>query len=135
MSLGSIYDPTPWKNPEEPGDLGSLPELPEQKLPDSFARILDGILHASGDNESGQADPNYAKLLSVALKYRSMDFCVDPVLLELVYVLLVQFQGVSEARRTKLEHTVASSLAEDQVSLERLQHLWCHMKGLVSNAE
>ena len=135
MSFGSIYDPTPWENPEESKDPGSLGEFPDQKLPDCFARILDGILHASGDGESVNADPNYAKLLSVALKYRSMDFCVDPILLELVRVLLVQFQGITEARRLRLEHTVASSLAEDQVSLERLQHLWCHMKGLVSNAE
>ena len=135
MLFGAIYDPTPWKNPEDSKDPDPLAESPDQKLPDCFAKILDGILHASGDGETVHADPNYAKLLSVALKYQSMDFCVDPILLELVRVLLVQFQGVSEARRVRLEQTVASSLAEDQVSLERLQYLWCHMKGFVPHAK
>lgn len=101
---------------------------------DRFARILEQILAAPQGVKSVDLDSSHADLLRVAEKYSTMEFCVDPVLLELVRVLTRKIAGVSEARLARLEHTVSKSLADDQVSLQRLQHLWGQLKGLVSNA-
>ncbi len=80
-------------------------------------------------------DPCRAELLAVAAKYSAQEFCQEPVLLELVQVLTRRISGLSPARRTALEKSVATSLYEDQSSLVRLQQLWTQLTRLAAHAE
>lgn len=135
MSFGSTPDSTSWRFRSEPIASGDMPVSSEHQLPGHFEKILEKMLSASHDGVSIETDPNHTELVRVALKYSSMDFCVEPVLLELVRVLTAQFEEISQAQRTALERRIALSFADDQVSMQRLQLLWDHLKGLVSNAK
>ena len=100
---------------------------------DRLAIILEQILSGSGVNINAASDPCQADLLAVAAKYPSLDFCADPILLELIQAVTCRIKGVSENRRIAMERSVAASLLDDQVSHARLQHLWEQLKRLVSN--
>ncbi len=103
---------------------------------DAVGEILQQILSASERSEAGRTnDPCRMELMAVAAKYSSQEFCLEPVLLELVQVLTRRIKGLSPDRRMSLEKSVARSLFEDQSSLVRLQGLWTHLTRPASHAE
>jgi hypothetical protein len=102
---------------------------------DRLAVILEQILSASEENVHASPDPCSADLLAVAAKYSSLDFCADPVLLELIRAVTRRMKGLSERRLIAMEHSIAASLSEDQISHGRLQHLWEQLKGLASHGQ
>lgn len=107
-----------------------------EQNPDRVGNILQQILSASDRSDAaGMHDPCRAELLAVAAKYSAQEFCQEPVLLELVQVLTRRISGLSPARRTALEKSVATSLYEDQSSLVRLQQLWTQLTRLAAHAE
>ncbi len=111
-------------------------ESATEQNPDRVGDILQQILSASDRSDAaGTPDPCRAELLAVAAKYSAQEFCQEPVLLELVQVLTRRISGLSPARRTALEKSVATSLYEDQSSLVRLQQLWTQLTRLAAHAE
>ncbi len=100
---------------------------------DRLSVILEQILSASAGGATATSDPSRADLLAVAAKYPSLDFCTDPVLMELIQAITRRIKGLSENRLIAMERSVAASLLEDQVSHGRLQHFWEELKRLVSH--
>ena len=98
--------------------------------------VLAQILSVAESGGSAGIDSTCrAELLAVARKFASHDFCLEPVLLELVQVLTGRIRGISEVRRTAMERSVTATLYEDQTSMSRLQRLWTHLTELVTHAE
>ena len=97
--------------------------------------ILEQILSASEDRTMAEPDPCQAELLAVAARYSTLEFCVDPVLMELIQVVTRRMKGLSENRLLAMERAVVASLADDHVSFGRLQQMWEQLRGLVSNGQ
>lgn len=135
MSNGFNSDPTPSELPFNSTETGAESASAGHEIQGGLPSILEQILLASEDGHTAQSNVGLAELIAVAAKYPTMDFCVDPVLLELIQAVTRRMKGVSDKRLFVMERAVAASLSEDQVSLGRLQKLWEHLKRAVSNGQ
>ena len=99
-----------------------------------FADILEQILSTS-ENSDATADPCQSALLAIAARHSSLDFCADPVLIDLIHVITQQIKGLSDRRRMAMERAVATSLVDDQVSHGRLQNFWEQLKRSASDGQ
>jgi hypothetical protein len=123
--------------PETPGSPRHREERPDEDatLKQSFAAALQQILQASEQNSRPPGDPVWSQLVQVAAKHAKMEFCLDPVLTELTAVITGQFRGITDSQREVMTRAVAATLAGDQNSLVRLQHLWDEIQKVVAHAE
>ena len=94
----------------------------------AFADILEQILSQPHEHPETQVDPCQNDLLEVASRHSTLDFCVDPVLLELIRVVTRRIKGLSISRMQAMEHAVAASLIDDQISHGRLLNFWERLK-------
>jgi len=133
VSNGFNSDPTPAELPFDSAERGAEAAAINRDLQGGLTAILEQILSASEDGSTAQSNDGLAELIAVASRYPTMDFCVDPVLLEMIQVVSRRMKGVSENRLLAMERAVAASLSDDQVSFGRLQKLWEHLKRAVSN--
>jgi len=93
-----------------------------------FADILEQILSQPHEHLDTHADLCQNDLLEVASRHSTLDFCVDPVLLELIRVVTRRIKGLSLSRMQAMEQAVATSLIDDQVSHGRLLNFWERLK-------
>jgi hypothetical protein len=133
VSNGFNSDPTPAELPFNSTEPAAESAAVSRDLHGGLAAILEQILMASEDGSTLPSNDSLAELIAVASRYPTTDFCVDPVLLELIQAVTRRMKGVSENRLPAMERAVAASLSDDQVSLGRLQTLWEHLKRAVSN--
>lgn len=133
MSNGFSSDPAPSELPFISAEAGAEAATVSREAQDRFAIILEQILSASEDGSAAQSNDSQTELAAVACRYSSLDFCVDPVLIELIQVVTRRMKGLSDKRLHAMERAVAASLSDDQVSHGRLQKLWEHLKKAVSN--
>jgi hypothetical protein len=122
--------------PETPGSPGhrDVSSVEDSALKQSFASVLEQILKASEQTSRPHGDPVWSRLVQVAAKYPKMEFCLDPVLTELTGVITGQFRGITDSQREVMTRAVAATLAGDQNSLVRLQHLWDEIQKVVAHA-
>jgi copper homeostasis protein CutC len=123
--------------PETPGSPQHRDETSDENsaLKQSFASALEQILTAAEQTSRPPGDPVWAQLVQVAAKHAKMEFCMDPVLTELTGVITRQFHGLTDSQREVMTRAVAATLAGDQNSLVRLQHLWVEIQKVVAHAE
>ncbi len=133
VSNGFNSEPTPSELAFDAAEAGAEAASVNREIQSGLADILEQILLASEDSSTAQSNESQAELAAVAARYSTVDFCVDPVLLELIRVVTRRMKGFSDHRLLAMERAVAASLSDDQVSLGRLQKLWDHLKRAVSN--
>ncbi len=107
----------------------------DQQSSKNLADILEQILSTSEDHPNSNVDPCQKELLAIASRYASLEFCIDPVLKELIHVTTRRIKGLAENRLLEMERAVAASLIEDQVSHARLQNFWEQLKVWASNEQ
>lgn len=133
MSQGFSSEPEPSDLPFISAEGGGESASVSREVQDRFAVILEQILSASEDGSATPLNDGQSELAAVACRYSTLDFCVDPVLIELIQVVTRRMKGLSDRRLHAMERAIAASLSDDQVSLGRLQKLWDHLKRAVSN--
>lgn len=131
MSSSSGLTPETPRSPQHRDETSGEDAAQKQ----SFASVLEQILNASEQTEHSPADPVWSQLVQVAAKHANMEFCLDPVLTELTEVITRQFHGITDSQREVMTRAVATTLAGDQNSLVRLQHLWDEIQKVVAHAE
>jgi hypothetical protein len=109
--------------------------MSDQQSSKNLADILEQILSTSEEHPDSHVDPCQKELLAIASRYSSLEFCIDPVLKELIHVTTRRIKGLAENRQLAMERAVAASLIEDQVSHARLLNFWEQLKVWASNEQ
>lgn len=132
MSRDSNAEQTP-PEPVNPAAEDVISSASSRQPHDRLTVILEQILSATEDTSNADPDRCQVELLAVAAKYSALEFCVDPVLVELIQVLTRRMTGFSDNRLLAMERAMAASLADDHVSFGRLQQMWEQLRGLAAN--
>lgn len=100
---------------------------------DAVVRLTKGLLEEVLDRTETEAttevdSESLEALLRVARRYAGRELCVDPVLIELVDVILTrQFHQCSPAESCAIAERIAQTLFDDPESHARLTRFWSRL--------